>query len=75
MTKAKKGKKAMEASQSTPYATDVRKMPPLFSDTTCTIDSGRSSWESMYQLLESEGPKVIQRVATIDVASSFEASN
>lgn len=39
------------------------------------IDSGTSSWESMYQLLESEGPKVIQRVATKDVASSFEASN
>lgn len=75
MTKAKKGKKAMITSQSTPSTSDVIEIPSLFLNTTCTIDTGTSSWESMYQLIESEGPKVIQRVEIMDAASSSEASN
>lgn len=65
----------METSQcapSTPYVTEI---PPLFLDTTCTIDNETSSWETMYQLLESEGPKVIQRVATTDATTSSESSH
>lgn len=71
----KKGKKALETSQLTPSSSNVTEMPPLFSHTTCTIGSGTSSWESIYQLLESEGPKVIQRVSITNTTSSFESSN
>ncbi len=55
-------------------------MLPLFLDTTCNIDSGTSSWEAMYNLLENEGPRIIQTKATTNATTSswvsyFEATS
>ena len=72
MAKSKKGKKYGEATQSSMF--DVTTIPPLFSDTTCTIDRGTSSWEAMYNLLENEGPKKIQTEATTNDTTSSQAS-
>ena len=30
---------------------------PLFSDTSCSIDGGTTTWEAMYNLLEEEHPR------------------
>lgn len=73
MTKSKKGKKPNKSKQSSTF--DVTEIPPLFSDMRCTIDNSTSSWEIMYQLLESEGPKIIQSKTTTDATTSSEASH
>lgn len=73
MTKSKNGKKASETTQSSTF--DVTEVPPLFSDTTCTINSSNFSWETMYQLPESEGSRIIQSKATTDATTSSKASH
>lgn len=65
----------MENSQHAPSNSDVIEMPLVFSKNACIIYNGTSSWESMYQFLEREGPNIIQRIAIVDVASSSEAHN
>jgi len=48
----KKGKETAEA-----ITSEESDMQPLFSDTTCNKDSGTTSWEAMYNLLEEKKPK------------------
>ena len=57
MSKAtKKSKKPMAPTNPTPFIIEVIELPPLFSDTTCVLDSGFASWESMYKLFKDENP-------------------
>lgn len=59
-------------------------MSPLFTNTTCTLDAGSASWETIYKLLEDENLKIIKKWDAIandsppsnnipwnDVANSF----
>lgn len=49
-------------------------MMPLFTDTTCTIEAGISTWEGLYNLLEEENPRVMEVTVTADAHRSSEAS-
>lgn len=75
MIKAEKEKNTIATFQPTPPISKVIQMPSLLLDTTCMIDSGQTSWESIYELVESEGPKVIYKVVKMDATLSSEASN
>ena len=38
----------------------TKEMAPLYTDTACNRDTGISTWEGMYRLLEEENPKVMK---------------
>ena len=38
----------------------TEEMVPLYTDTACNRDTGISTWEGMYRLLEEENPKVMK---------------
>lgn len=41
-------------------------MVPLLLDTMCSRDEGTTTWESMYNLLEGEHPRLVETKATTD---------
>lgn len=47
---------------------------PLFSDTTCIRDGGTSTWETMYNILEEEEPRLMETKITVDGRDSSNAS-
>ena len=49
-------------------------MLPLFTYTTCGLQSGSSSWEEMYKLFEDEKPHRVQHKVTVNDSDSSEAT-
>ena len=56
------------------HSSKHKEMTPLYTDTTCNKDTGISTWEGMYSLLEEEDPKVMEVTATVGSHGSSEAS-
>lgn len=55
-------------------SSEVKGMAPLYTDTMCNRDSGISTWEGMYRLLEEENPRIMKVAASSDSQGSSEAS-
>ena len=50
-----------------------KEMMPLYRDTACNRDTGITTWEGMYNLLEEENPKVMEVTTTAGLQGSSEA--
>jgi len=55
-------------------SSEEKEMAPLYTNTTCNRDVGIATWESMYNLLEEENPRVMEVTATTGSHSSSEAT-
>lgn len=55
-------------------SSEDKEMTPLYTDTTCNKDTGITTWEGMYSLLEEEDPKVMEVTANAGSRGSSEAS-
>lgn len=49
-------------------------MTPLYTDTTCNRDANVTTWESIYNLLEKENPRLMEVTATAGSHGSSKAS-
>lgn len=47
-------------------ASDKTEMTPLFADTTCSKEGGTSMWETMYNILEEEQPRIMETNIAVD---------
>ena len=50
------------------------KMTPLFTDTTCNREGGTYTWESMYNIMEEEQPRILEMKIIVDRRDSLDAS-
>ena len=50
-----------------------QEMTPLYTNTTCKRDTGITTWEGMYSLLEKENPKMMEVTTTAGSHGSSEA--
>ena len=66
---SKKGKEISHTS-----SIEDTNMSPLFSDIVCNKYCGISTWEAMYKLFESEGPRVINKVSSKGTASTSDTT-
>lgn len=55
-------KKPVVQQQSVALPPEFAELLALFTDTTCTSNTGTSTWEATYQLFEDEEPRVTERV-------------
>jgi len=55
-------------------ASKKTKMTPLFKNTTCNREGGTSAWETMYNILEEEQPRIMEINVTFDGRDSSNAS-
>jgi len=55
-------------------SSEDQEMMPLYTDTACNRDTGITTWEGMYSLLEEENPKIMEVIATAGSHGSSEAS-
>ena len=60
--------------QSSEAKEKTKEMAPLYTDTACNRDTGISTWESMYRLLEEENPRVMKVDTVAGSQRSSEAS-
>ena len=47
-------------------ASEKTKMTPPFTDTTCSIEGGTSTWEIMYNIVEEEQPRIMETNVIVD---------
>ena len=55
-------------------SSEDQEMTRLYTDTTYNRDTGITTWEGMYSLLEEENPKVMEVITTACLHGSSEAS-
>ena len=55
-------------------ASEKSEMTPLFIDTTCNQVASKSTWETMYQILEEEQLRLMETTVTVDGRVSSDAT-